>query len=251
MSVPLVEVHEDAAALATSVAGELLTRIADAQTSGHVPHIVLTGGTIADAVHHEIARLSPGSDVDWSRVDLWWGDERFVGPDDQDRNAGQARRAFLDAVGVDQAHVHEMASTATASSAAEGAAAYAAELAAHGTDGFEVVMLGVGPDGHVASLFPDRPELDSTDPVVAVADSPKPPPERISLTLAHAEPGPGGLAAGQRRGQGRGGRAGPGRRSRRAPGPRGSGQRTDGDRLVPRPGRRLRPLTPQPSADPA
>ncbi len=183
MSPPLVEVHEDAAALATSVAGELLTRLADAQTTGRVPQVVLTGGTIADAVHHEIARLSAGSEVDWSRVVFWWGDERYVGPDDQDRNAGQARRAFLDTIGVDPANVHEMASTATASSAAEGAAAYAADLAAHVTDGFEVLMLGVGPDGHVASLFPDRPELGSTDPVVPVADSPKPPPERISLTL--------------------------------------------------------------------
>lgn len=183
MTAPLVEVHEDAAALATSVAGELISRLEDAQTSGRVPQVVLTGGTIADAVHHEIARLSAGSDVDWSRVVFWWGDERFVGPDDQDRNAGQARRAFLDAIGVDPANVHEMASTATAPSAADGAASYAADLDAHGADGFEVLMLGVGPDGHVASLFPERPELSSTDPVVPVADSPKPPPERISLTL--------------------------------------------------------------------
>lgn len=183
MSAPLVEVHDDAAALANSVAGELLSRLADAQTSGRVPQVVLTGGTIADAVHHEIARLSAASDVDWSRVGIWWGDERFVGPDDQDRNAGQARRAFLDTVGVDPAQVHEMASTATASSSAQGAAAYAEELAAHGAEGFEVLMLGVGPDGHVASLFPGRPELSATEPVVAVTDSPKPPPERISLTL--------------------------------------------------------------------
>ena len=181
---PLVEVHDDAAALATSVAGELLTRLADAQALGHVPHVVLTGGTIADAVHHEVARLAVGSEVDWSRVVFWWGDERFVGPDDADRNAGQAREALLDAVAVDPSNIHEMASTATAASAAEGAAAYAAELAAHGPAGFEVVMLGVGPDGHVASLFPDRPELDATDPVVAVTDSPKPPSERISLTLS-------------------------------------------------------------------
>ena len=183
MSAPLVEVHDSAAALATSVAGELLSRLADAQSSGHVPHIVLTGGTIADAVHREVARLTADAEVDWTKVVIWWGDERFVGPDDGERNAGQARRAFLDQVGVDPDRVHEMPSTGSASTPAEGAAAYAAELDAHGSGTFEVLMLGVGPDGHVASLFPDRPELSATAPVVAVTGSPKPPPERISMTL--------------------------------------------------------------------
>ena len=96
------------------MAGELLSRLADAQAAGGVPQIALTGGTIAEAIHREIARLSPSSEVDWSQVVVWFGDERFVGPDDPDRNAGQARAAFLDAVGVDPAHVHEMPSTADA-----------------------------------------------------------------------------------------------------------------------------------------
>ncbi len=61
-----IEVHPDAADLATAVAGELLSRLADAQDAGRLPHIGLTGGTIAEAVHREIARLSPGSEVDWS-----------------------------------------------------------------------------------------------------------------------------------------------------------------------------------------
>ncbi len=179
-----VEVHADAPTLATAVAGELLTRIADAQVRGEQPQIVLTGGSIAEAVHHEVARLSPGSEVDWSRVVVWWGDERFVAPGDPERNAGQARSAFLDSIGVDPTHVHEMASTTEAADVDEGAAAYAAVLADHGSAAFDVVMLGVGPDGHVASLFPGQPTLDVTDrTAVGVTDSPKPPPERISLTL--------------------------------------------------------------------
>src|SRR5262245_46041179 len=98
---PRVEVHPDSATLATAVAGELLSRLADAQAAGGVPQIALTGGTIAEEIHREIARLSPGSDVDWARVVVWWGDERFVAPDSPDRNSREARAAFLDAVGAD------------------------------------------------------------------------------------------------------------------------------------------------------
>ena len=109
-TVPRIEVHPDSASLATAVAGELLTRLADAQAAGGVPQIALTGGTIAEDIHRELARLSAASEVDWSQVVVWWGDERFVAPDSPDRNAGQARAAFLDAVGADPAKVHEMIS---------------------------------------------------------------------------------------------------------------------------------------------
>lgn len=179
---PRVEVHPDSATLATAVAGELLARLSDAQAAGGVPQIALTGGTIAEEIHREIARLSPSTEVDWSRVVVWFGDERFVAPDSPDRNALQAREAFLDAVGATQ--VHDMPSTADAASVDEGAAAYAATLREHGSGEFDVVMLGIGPDGHVASLFPGFPQLDSTEIAVGVTGSPKPPPERISLTFA-------------------------------------------------------------------
>ena len=180
---PRVEVHDSSSALATAVAGELLTRLADIQASGRVPQISLTGGTIAVDIHEELARLSPGSEVDWSKVVVWFGDERFVAPDSPDRNVGQAREAFLDAVGATQ--VHPMPSTADAADVQAGAAAYAATLREHGSGEFDVMMLGVGPDGHIASLFPGFPQLDATDDIaVGVTGSPKPPPERISLTLA-------------------------------------------------------------------
>jgi 6-phosphogluconolactonase len=184
-TVPRIEVHQDAAELATAVAGELLSRLADAQDAGRVPHIGLTGGSIAEAIHREIARLSPGSEVDWTRVVVWWGDERFVAPDSPDRNSIDARTVLLDAVGVPAEHVHEMPSTADAADVDTAAAAYGAELREHGAGGFEVLMLGMGPDGHVASLFPGHPALDVTDEVaVGVTGSPKPPPERVTLTFA-------------------------------------------------------------------
>lgn len=181
---PRIEVHPDSVALATAVAGELLTRLADAQAAGSRPQIALTGGTIAEQVHREIARLSPASEVDWSQVVVWWGDERFVAPDSPERNAGQARAAFLDVVGVDPANVHEMPSTAQAADVDAGAAAYSATLREHGSGELDLVMLGIGPDGHIASLFPGFPQLDVTDRIaVGVTGSPKPPPERISLTF--------------------------------------------------------------------
>jgi 6-phosphogluconolactonase len=179
---PRIEVHPDSATLATAVAGELLARLADAQAAGHVPQIALTGGTIAEEIHREVARLSPSTEVDWTQVVVWWGDERFVAPDSHDRNARQAREAFLDAVGATQ--IHEMPSTADAASVDEGAAAYAATLKEHGSGELDVVMLGIGPDGHIASLFPGFPQLDVTDVLaVGVTGSPKPPPERVSLTF--------------------------------------------------------------------
>lgn len=182
---PRVEVHDSADALATAVAGELLRVLTDAQAAGRVPQVVLTGGTIADAIHREVARLAPEHGVDWGRVGLWWGDERFVATDSPDRNAGQAREAWLDVLGVPSSSVHEVAATGAVEDVTAAAAAYAEEVRTHAPDGFDLVMLGVGPDGHVASLFPGHPQLQVADALaVGVTDSPKPPPERVSLTFA-------------------------------------------------------------------
>ena len=183
MSSSRIEVHDDGPALAVAVAGLLVSRLAAAQAEGLEPHLALTGGSIADAIHHEVAGVP--SDLDWSKVDFWWGDERFVPRDSTDRNAGAARTAFLDPVGADPERVHEIGSSDDFDSVADAAKAYAREIQDHGSETFEVVMLGVGPDGHVASLFPDQPTLDVDDAdAVPVTDSPKPPPERVSLTLA-------------------------------------------------------------------
>lgn len=181
---PTVVRYADPAALATDVAGRVLRLLAEAQAEGRVPQIALTGGTVADLVHRELGRQSAGSGMDWAHVVVWWGDERFVAPDSPDRNARAARLDFLDSVGVDPALVHEMASTADAVDVHAGAAAYADLVGAHGSGEFDLVMLGMGPDGHVASLFPGHPEVEVTDAnAVGVVDSPKPPPLRISLTL--------------------------------------------------------------------
>ena len=181
---PRVEVHDSADDLATAVAGAFLRLVAVSQAAGDVPDIALTGGTIADKIHRELARLGADSEVDWRRVSFYWGDERFVAPDSDDRNAKQARAAFLDAVDVDPARVHEIPSTADVASVDAAATAYADTVRAAGSGGFDLLMLGVGPDGHVASLFPGFPQLDVDDTIaVGVTGSPKPPPERVSLTF--------------------------------------------------------------------
>ncbi|WP_342778868.1 6-phosphogluconolactonase [Nocardioides humi] len=113
---------------------------------------------------------------------LWFGDERFVPADSPDRNVNQARAAFLDEVGAFR--VHTAPASSEAGSAEESAASYADTVRAEGGGDFDVLMLGVGPDGHIASLFPGHPGLDATDAIaVAVHDSPKPPPDRVSLTF--------------------------------------------------------------------
>jgi 6-phosphogluconolactonase len=181
---PVVEVYDDAGALAASIATRLLERLEDIQATGRIPHIALTGGTIADDAHRELARLARDSSVDWSRVEVWWGDERYVAADSPERNELQARTAMLDTLPLDPARVHPMPS-AEHGDLGTAAASYAKDLRQHGSGAFDVVMLGVGPDGHVASLFPGFPQLDVDDAItVAVSDSPKPPPERITLTFA-------------------------------------------------------------------
>lgn len=171
-------------ALAAAVAGRLVIRLAAVQAAGRVPVIALTGGSIAAKIHEAVVTATRDA-VDWSRVDIWWGDERYVPADDDARNARQARKALLDHVDVNPGRVHEMpASNGPHDTVADAAAAYGDELRTGGSGMFDVMMLGVGPDGHVASLFPGASELDVGDTVaVAVPDSPKPPPERISLTL--------------------------------------------------------------------
>ncbi|MFT4008581.1 MAG: 6-phosphogluconolactonase [Nocardioidaceae bacterium] len=183
-----VEVLATPAELADTVARRLVQRLAEIQASGRVPNVVLTGGTIAGAIHAAVP-TTPGADaVDWGAAEFWFGDERYVDRDSPDRNARQARELMLDQLPGVGPRVHEMPWD-DGTPVEEAAAAYSAEVRASSADRFDIVMLGMGPDGHVASLFPGFPQLDDTDAVaIAVHDSPKPPPTRISLTypaLAH------------------------------------------------------------------
>ncbi len=183
---PTVVVHPDADLLAKAVAARLLTRLVDAQAVRGSASVVLTGGGVGTAVLREL-RDSPARDaVDWSRLDVWWGDERWVPAADPQRNDLAAREALLDAVPLDPARVHPFpaADGPHAGDPEAAAAAYAAELAAAGPAAdFDVLLLGVGEEGHVASIFPDSPASRAEGTVTAVHDCPKPPPTRLTLTF--------------------------------------------------------------------
>jgi len=184
----MIQVSSSRSELATAVASALLARLANAQERGEIPQIGLTGGSIADELHRELARLSHTSAVDWTRVVLWWGDERWLPAGSDDRNEVQARAAFIDEVGVDEANVHAMPPSDAGMSLAEAAHAHSETVREFGAGSFEVLMLGIGPDGHVASLFPGHPAAAIADAIVVpVEGSPKPPPERLSLTFEAME----------------------------------------------------------------
>ncbi len=183
--------HPDAQALALSAAGILTTRIVERQSDAGVARIVLTGGGIGTAVLSAMA-LPPGRDaIDWARVEFWWGDERYLPSGDPERNETSARAALLDHVDIDPARVHAIEGPDRSLSAEESAEHYADHLRDHarpedhgGIPRFDVVLLGIGPDGHVASLFPEHPVVHVTDrATAAVHGSPKPPPTRVTLTL--------------------------------------------------------------------
>ena len=186
MSKPEIETFPSPEALAAAVAGRLVVRLAAVQAAGRTPAVGLTGGTIAEKIHEAVVAATEGhEDVDWSNVDFWWGDDRYVPADDDGRNAKQTREVMLDRLDVDERRVHEMpASDGPHDSLEDAAEAYGDEVRRLGSGQFDVLMLGVGPDGHVASLFPGYPQLDVDDTIaVPVTDSPKPPPERITLTF--------------------------------------------------------------------
>ncbi|MFE4723463.1 6-phosphogluconolactonase, partial [Streptomyces sp. NPDC056728] len=153
--------------------------------------LVLTGGRNGNGLLAALSAAPARDAVDWTRLDLWWGDERFLPDGDPERNYTQARKALLDSVPLNPDRVHSMPASDGPYEVDAAAQVYAAELAAaagpedHGpVPTFDVLMLGVGPDTHVASLFPELPAVRETErTVVGVHGAPKPPPTRISLTL--------------------------------------------------------------------
>ena len=193
MPTPDIAVHANPDVLAAAVAARLVTKLVDLQAAGTTPKIVLTGGGTGIAVLEQLRASVARDAVDWGRVEFYWGDERFVAPDDPERNDKQAREALLDHVPVDEAKVFAMgADTGSGPDGAEAAAEEYAEVlrrAARPEDhgpvpSFDVLMLGMGGEGHTASVFPHSPAVYETErTVVAVHGCPKPPPTRVSLTL--------------------------------------------------------------------
>jgi 6-phosphogluconolactonase len=184
-----VLVHPDGESLAGAVAARVITKLIDLIEQQGDATLLLTGGTAAMSVLDAIRRSPARDSVDWSTVSFWWTDERWVASDSDERNERQAREALLDHIRIDQEKVHPFPASDQAEDMESAAEAYAAELAAH-TPGnaiaprFDIAFLGVGSDGHVAALFPNNAGIqEKSRRVIAVQSAPKPPPERLSLTL--------------------------------------------------------------------
>lgn len=184
MSTREVIVYSEHDAVAHATAARLLLSIGDTLAHRERADIVLTGGTLGVDTLAAAASSPLAQAIDWTDVHIWWGDERFVPTGDSDRNEGQAQSALLASLPLPEENIHRMGAEGQYDSAEEAAVAYAQQYAEQGAPAFDVLMLGLGPDGHVASLFPGHSGYGVTgENVIAVHDSPKPPPNRVSLTL--------------------------------------------------------------------
>jgi 6-phosphogluconolactonase len=171
----------DADSVAERAAAHLVRVIATAIEQRGVAHLALSGGTTPGRTFEQLAR----EQIDWEKVELWFADERCVPPDDAESNYRLADEKLLQPAAVAPDRVHRMHGEL---GPREGASRYASELAAAlgpAPPVLDVAVLGIGPDGHVASLFPGAPSLAAPDGVacLGIEDSPKPPPKRITLTL--------------------------------------------------------------------
>lgn len=184
MSSPVLVPHPDKEALASGIAARLATAVLDAQARKELAEISLTGGSMGGLTIAALLVEPAWAAVDPRRVQVWWGDERWLPRGHPERNDTQADEAGIRRLGLDPDLVHRVPGPDESDSPEAAAAEYARVVQACGTGDFDVVMLGVGPDGHVASLFPGHPAQLTSDAVaVGVHDSPKPPPERVSLTI--------------------------------------------------------------------
>ena len=173
-----VLVLDDAEAVARHAADDLARRIAEARDAGAPIHIALAGGGTPKRAYELLADV----DGSWSHVHLWLGDERCVPEDDPDSNALMVRESLLAGERAEPARLHPLPRPEQPEDAAW---LYAREIGEHVPGGvFDVMLLGMGPDGHTASLFPGHPVLDVREaPCAPVRESPKPPPERVTMSL--------------------------------------------------------------------
>lgn len=194
-------VRADAATLIATIDARFESVVAELLGAQKHVHIVLTGGTVGIAM---LRPLDEKNLLDWSRIHVWWGDERWVVAGHPDRNEGQATEALLGRLPIPSDNVHRFPAADAGLTLDQAARAYQSELEsfapplkrvdflgadfngteAFRTPAFDIILLGVGPDAHVASLFPGLGGIQSKNAsVIAVRDSPKPPSERLSLTL--------------------------------------------------------------------
>lgn len=184
MSVERVFRYHSLDELATSMAGRLAQRLGQLQTSRDVVHLALTGGSTVQPVYAALGNLAQATSLDPTRLELWWSSERYVPTTDLQRNSTMALTQLARSLPIVSARVHPMPTSTGTSDPDEAAYNYAEEL---GDVTFDICLLGVGTDGHVASIYPDHQSLhtqsDTTLSAIGVTNAPTEPAERVTLTL--------------------------------------------------------------------
>jgi len=167
-----IHVFPDANALATEVARQIVHGCKQAVAERGIFHWVLAGGNTPGKCYE----LLHDAELDWSRVHIWFGDERCLPVGDAGRNDTMADKVLLSQVPVLSSHIHRIRAELSPAKAADD---YAMRLA--NAPPMDLALLGMGEDGHTASLFPGNPALDDERLVIPVFHAPKPPPERVSM----------------------------------------------------------------------
>lgn len=170
---PVVNRFKDAEETALGAAEAIVARVSELLAEQDSVNLVVTGGTVGVLTLAKLRDLT----LDYSRVHIWWGDERFVEKQSADRNELQARNALLNHIDIPASNLHPFPASDEGQSLDEAAASFREVV--RGVR-FDILLLGIGPDGHVASLFPGHDAAGEL--VVAEHDSPKPPPQRLSLS---------------------------------------------------------------------
>ncbi len=169
-----------------AVAAEAARRLADAVDAAvrerQRAMIALAGGTTPALLYRALSRPPWRDKIPWRRLVVFWGDERCVPPDHPDSNFGAARREFLQFVPIPKEHVHRMAGELEPAAAAADYAAALAGFFGETPPRFDMILLGMGQDGHIASLFPGAPALELTTQTVAATLAPAGQ-ARLTLTL--------------------------------------------------------------------
>ena len=168
--------YADAAELTSEVTAQILQSVEEGLTESGRFDLALTGGTLGLAISKSLVEVLNQNSSDFAGLHIWWSDERFVAGESDERNALPFHGKLIN----ENVSVHEVIAS-DAGSAADAATDYESKLADVNLD---LVVLGLGPDGHVASIFPGRADLDNLNRIFLIEDSPKPPAVRISFTMA-------------------------------------------------------------------
>ncbi|MFC1684460.1 6-phosphogluconolactonase [Pseudomonadota bacterium] len=181
-----IHIYPDAAALIDAAAARWIELARDAIQQRSSFHVALSGGTTPAALHRYLGSQDMAGEIDWSQVHIWFGDERCVPPDHPDSNYRMARETLLQTTPIPADQIHRMRGELP--QPPEAARQYGEELAGtFGTTGafprFDLIMLGIGTDGHIASLFPDSDNLREQQAAVSAAWIDEQKGWRLSLTL--------------------------------------------------------------------